>query len=138
MEVNIPMGGCSMKKSKTIAKKVSAVSDSNLFGAGAYLLGIITGIVLYLVKPKDKYVKYHAIQSILLTIVVWLAMVIVGTIVGVLAFTNTTLWAGIGISLMALINLTAVILWLYCMWKAHSGEKFKLFVIGDIAAKHVG
>ncbi len=112
--------------------------DSKLMGAVAYFLGAITGVILYFVKSEDKYVKYHAVQSILLTIAVWIVMIVLGAVFGLLTVANPLLGAGLGLALFGLIQLDFLLLWLYCMWKAYSGEKFKLPVIGDIAAKHAG
>ncbi len=124
---------------KVNAKKASAsVSDSNLFGALAYLLGILTGLILYIVKPNDKFVKYHATQSILFTIVVWLAVVVIGAASAVLAVTNPLLWGAVGFGLIGLVQLAALAAWLYSMWKAYSGEKHKLPFIGEMSEKHVG
>jgi len=35
--------------------------NSNLYGALAYLLGLITGVLFLVIEPKDKYVKFHAV-----------------------------------------------------------------------------
>ncbi|MBI4406465.1 DUF4870 domain-containing protein [Candidatus Micrarchaeota archaeon] len=132
-----------MAKKKAKAAKVSkpkegrSTSDSNLLGALAYLLGILTGIILYLAKPQDKYVKYHATQSILLTIVVWLIIVIIGAAFTVLAASNPVLWGTVGFGLIGLIELAAIILFLFSIWKAYSGEKHKLPFVGEMSEKHV-
>ncbi len=108
----------------------SGDSQSNMYGAVAYFATLLTGVLMLLMKPEDKYVKYHAWQAILL-----------GVVFGVLYFVALAFaaipYVGWIVALMALplLGLAYFILWLYCMWKAYSGEKFKLPVIGDFAEK---
>ncbi|MEW5955351.1 MAG: DUF4870 domain-containing protein [Candidatus Micrarchaeota archaeon] len=112
-------------------------SESNLLGAIAYLLGIITGLILYLLKPEDKYVKYHAMQSILFSIAVIIVWVVWGVIAA--AFTIGTL--GFGVLVVAPISiiiwLVFLLAWLYSMWEAFNGRKHKLPVIGEYAEQYV-
>jgi uncharacterized membrane protein len=107
--------------------------DENLEGAGCYLLGWISGIVLYVLEDENKFIRFHAMQSILvflpLTILGWL----LGGFFGIGAFWGHGyyfLWWGSNI-----IWVITVILWLILMLKAYMGEKFKLPIVGDIAEK---
>jgi len=111
-------------------------SDDNLMGALAYLLGIITGVIMYVMyKDKSKFVAFHGMQSIILGItvlVVWIAVVVVGMVLMFIPFLgwiiDIILWLG-----TALIILGTVI---FMMYKAYSGEKYKLPFIGEIAEKY--
>lgn len=53
-------GGEKMAQTKT-----SQDSNQNLLGALAYLGGFVTGIIILLVEKKNKFVRFHAMQSIL-------------------------------------------------------------------------
>ncbi|NYZ75251.1 DUF4870 domain-containing protein [Candidatus Micrarchaeota archaeon] len=114
----------------------SSANESNLLGAIAYLLGIITGLILYLMKPEDKYVKYHAMQSMLLTIAIIIIEVVWGVIAGVLTLGTLGLGLLIVAPLTMLLGLVFFVLWLYCMWQAFNGKKFKLPVIGEYAEQY--
>ena len=96
--------------------------DENIEGALCYLLLWITGIVFYIMEEDNKFVKFHAMQSILvflpLTIISWF-------------FSWFLWWLG------WLIGLLIFILWIVLMIKAFQGEKFKLPIVGDIAEKQV-
>lgn len=89
----------------------------NTVAALAYLLGWLTGIIVLLVE-KDKFVRFHAMQSIAifgaLTVFLWIPIIgwLFGPIIG-------------------------LILWLVLMWKAYQGEEFLLPVVGDFAKKQV-
>ena len=43
-----------------------ASSESRVFGLIAWLLGIIGAIIALVLKPNDRFVKFHAMQSLLL------------------------------------------------------------------------
>ncbi|HII60037.1 TPA: DUF4870 domain-containing protein [Methanocaldococcus jannaschii] len=103
--------------------KTSLGLDENIEGALCYLFGVITGILFYILEKESKFVKFHAVQSIILFGGLWVLSII-------LAFIPY------GWMLSGLVNLAAFILWIVCMYKAYKGEKFKLPVIGDIAEQY--
>jgi uncharacterized membrane protein len=106
--------------------------DSNLAAALACLLGFLSGIlflVIELVIEKDsQFVRFHALQSTMVFLVIFVATVV-----------TNTLWAipFIGWLMSILLNMLLVpltlILWLVLMFKAYSGERFKLPILGDLA-----
>ncbi|NPA38282.1 MAG: hypothetical protein GXN99_00625 [Candidatus Nanohaloarchaeota archaeon] len=97
--------------------------DENVEGALAYLLGIITGILFLLLEPKNKFVRFHALQSIFLFGGLFVLSIIASFIPV--------------IPLNALISLLSLILWIFMMVKAYQGEMYKLPVVGDLAEKYV-
>jgi uncharacterized membrane protein len=101
---------------------VANVSKPNTAAALSYVLGLITGLYFYLTN-KDKYVRFHAMQSIVLSIV----LMVISYIIGYLP--------GIGYMLSPLVNLAALALVIFLIIKAYHGEKFKVPVIGDFAEK---
>jgi|SRR5208283_1121251 len=109
-------------------------SDSKLFGALAYFLSIITGIVVFLVKKDDSYARFHAMQSILTGIAI-IVLAIVLFIVQIILAIIPILGIILSLLLGFVFYLGVFILWLFLMWKAYNGEKFKLPIIGDQAEK---
>ena len=95
--------------------------DENVAGALAYFLGIVTGLIFFLVEKESRFVKFHAMQSIL----VWLVIVGVSIVIGLIPI--------IGWLFDFLLIFASFFLWLFLMYKAYKGEWFKLPVIGDIA-----
>jgi len=93
----------------------------------AYLLGIVGGIVFYSIS-KDSYVRFHAMQSILL----WVTMAVVYVGLMILGLAMPFLWA----TLSWLVWLGFFILWIMMVIKAYQGERFKLPVIGQMAEKY--
>ena len=100
--------------------------EPNMAGALTYLLGFITGIVFLVLEKQSKFVRFHAMQSII-TFGGLFVLQIVLQIVPIL---------GALVSFFILFPL-GVVLWVFLMYKAFSGEKFKLPYIGDMAEKQI-
>ncbi len=120
------------------AAPVAGVSDeSKLFGALAYLLGIVTGIIVFLMKKDDKYAKFHAMQSILLGVAAFVIVVVLGIVGTIISFIPVIGWI-IGLLIAVLwfiIGLGLFVLWLLLMWRAYNGVKWKLPIIGEHAER---
>ena len=96
----------------------------NLEGLLCYFLGFVTGFVFYLVEKKNKFVKFHAIQSMLLFggfFVINLILLIIPVL---------------GVLIGTLLSLLSIVLWVLLMIKAYQGEYFKLPIVGEIAEKN--
>ncbi len=105
--------------------------DENIAGLLCYLLTWITGIVFLLVEEKNDFVRFHAMQSI----VVFLPLTILSWILT--AFRAPYYGYGMGFSILgaigSLVTILIIILWLVLMIKAYQGERYKLPIAGDIA-----
>jgi uncharacterized membrane protein len=110
--------------------KTSMGLDENVAGALCYVLGFITGIVFLVMEKDNKFVKFHAVQSI----ATFLPVMVIGWIITSILWSTPMMWWLAGIISM-LISLVELILWLVLMMKAYQGEKFKLPIVGDIAEK---
>ncbi len=108
--------------------KTSMNLDENVAGALCYIFGFITGILFFVMEKKNKFVRFHAMQSIIFSI----GVVIVLGIFQIISWFLWFLWV-----LTALIWLLIFIVWIVLMFKAYQGEKFKLPIIGDIAEQQV-
>ena len=100
----------------------SMSSDSKLWAALCYAIPIISIVVLVTDKKNDRFVLFHAWQSL----IGWIAAWVVGMVVAVVTF-------GIG-------GLCFPIIWLgflYFAYKAYQGEKFLLPVVGEFAEKQM-
>jgi len=93
----------------------------NTAAALSYVLGWLTGIVFLLIE-KDKFVRFHAAQSIV--------------VFGIL--TILVLIPGIGWVIAPLAWIIGFVLWLVLIFKAYQGEEFKLPWVGDLAKKLLG
>ena len=96
--------------------------DENVAGFFCYLLGFITGIVFLVVEKESRFVKFHAKQSTITFLGLFVVMLIIGWIpvLGILIF------------------VFSLILWLILMVKALRGEKYMLPVVGKLAEERTG
>jgi uncharacterized membrane protein len=103
--------------------KSSTGLEENVAGLLCYLVGWITGLVFFLIEKDSKFVKFHAMQSIITFVILMVA----SWILSVIPF--------IGGVLSGLVGILALVLWIVLMVKAYQKEKFKLPVVGDLAEK---
>jgi len=90
-------------------------------GALSYVLGPITGVI-FLVIEKDPFVKFHAMQSI----VVFVGLFILQWVLGL------TL---ILLPLVPIVGILSFILWLVLIYKAWQGEEWEVPFFGKFARK---
>jgi uncharacterized membrane protein len=123
----------------TMTEKSSTGLDANVAAALSYLAGFVSGVLFLAIEKDSRFVKFHAMQSMLVSvaaIVVYIAYTIVFMILWRLPFIGwiAGLFGTLGWALLALGFLG---LWLFCMFKAFQGERFKLPYLGEVAEKQV-
>ena len=102
---------------KTDVGKSSTGLQPNLAALLCYLAGIITGVIFILIEKENKYVRFHAMQSIITFGFFLVANVVLGFI------------PVIGWSFMPILGVLQLIVWIILMIKSYQGEKFKLPVV---------
>lgn len=100
--------------------------EPNVAGLLCYLFGWITGIIFFILEKDNKFVRFHALQSI----IVFGTLSIAGSVAGPIPFLN---WIA-----ATFLGLIAFVLWVVLMIKAYQGEKYKIPWAGDFAEKQVG
>ena len=105
----------------------------NLAGALTYLIGPITGIAFLVLEKENRFVRFHAMQSTIVSCALFLVsfglrfflyVPVLGWIVGIL----TGLVFGLG----------SFLLWLFLMWQAFQGTEWEVRVLGAFARKQLG
>ena len=104
-------------------RKTSTGLDQNVAGLLCYLFGWITGIIFLILEKENSLVRFHAIQSIIVFGFFTVASAAIGWI------------PIIGDFFSAAIGIIAFVVWIVLMVKASQGEKYKVFIAGDIADK---
>ncbi len=102
-------------------EKSSTGLEANVAGLLCYLLGWITGIIFLLLEKESKFVRFHALQSV----ITFGGLGVLSLFLGWIPF--------FGWLLAAVIGILSFILWIILMVKAYQGETFKLPIAGDIA-----
>lgn len=101
--------------------RTSSGMQQNLAGLLCYLAWWVTGIVFLIIEKENKFVRFHAWQSIFtfgaITIVqIILSFIpIIGWILGIL------IWIG------------SIILWAFLMYNTYQGKTTKLPITGNLA-----
>lgn len=95
----------------------------NVAGLLCYLLGWITGIIFLIIEKQNRFVRFHAVQSI----IVFGTLTMASALLGRIPF--------IGILFSIAIGIVTLILWLILMVKAYQGEQYKIPIAGDLAEK---
>jgi uncharacterized membrane protein len=109
----------------------------NIASLLCYICAPITGIIFLLIEKENKDVKFHAWQSLVFGV----AYVVVISLLEILAFILGMIASVLGIIVgffIPIIMLAAFIVWIVCLVKAYQGERWKIPVIGDFAAKKAG
>jgi uncharacterized membrane protein len=104
--------------------KTSMELDENVAGLLCYVLGWVSGLVFFLIEKKNKFVRFHALQSIIVFGVLTLASIVIGWIPFIGWVINSIIWV------------LAIVLWIILMIKAYQGEKYKLPWAGNLAEKN--
>jgi len=104
--------------------KTSMGIEQNVAGLLCYVAWWVTGLIFLLLEKDNKFVRFHAIQSI----VVFGAITVIAIILSFLG--------RIGSILGDIVWVLGVILWIVLMVKAYQGQMYKLPVAGDIAEKN--
>ncbi|MFC2009967.1 DUF4870 domain-containing protein [Chloroflexota bacterium] len=100
--------------------------EENVAGLLCYAGLWISGIIFILLELENKFVRFHAVQSIIVFGIYSVAMGVLGWI------------PFIGRFFIGIFSVVAFILWIVCMVKAYYGVRYKLPWAGDIAERWVG
>jgi uncharacterized membrane protein len=111
--------------------KSSTGLDSNIAGLLSYVLGWITGLIFFLLEEKDEFVRFHAMQSI----IVFGAITVVEIVLGL--FRLIPYVGVLFLVLQSLVGLIAFVLWVVLMVKAYQGARYKLPWAGELAEKYL-
>lgn len=101
--------------------------EPNVEAALSYFLTPITGVVVFLLEPNNKFVRFHAMQSIIFGIAWMGAYFISGALTAIL----------IGVLLLPIVTLGGFVIWLMLMWKAYNNIEWELPYIGKIARDQI-
>jgi len=95
--------------------------EPNVAGLLCYLGGWISGIVFLVIEQKNRFVRFHALQSI----VTFGALTVAAALLGWIPYAGDVFRIIIGI--------LAFILWVALMVKAYQGELYKIPLAGQVA-----
>ena len=92
-------------------------------GLLCYLGVWVTGIIFLFIEQKNKFVRFHAIQSIIVFVILGIASAFLSQI------------PLVGWFFGAIIGVLSFVLWIVLMVKAYQGQLYKIVLAGDLAEK---
>ena len=106
--------------------KTSTGMQANFEALLCYVFGWITGLIFFIVERENRFVRFHAMQSL----VTFGVLHIVIMVIGIIPFLG---WLVAGV-----LGIIAFILWIMLMMKAYKGEMYKVPWAGNFAEKQIG
>lgn len=117
--------------------------DGNVTALLGYLVGIIALILVFMEK-NNKFVRFHALQSVFWSLIWSVLFIVVGIIWGIASFVSVAAQSG---ALFGTVTLLFVLLFLvmtlvligglvFAAIKAYGGNNFKLPLVGSLAEKY--
>jgi len=110
--------------------KTSTGMQANIAGLLCYAVGWVTGLIFFLIEKENKFVRFHALQSMIVFGALFVLQIAVGMFMGAFLGVLIPFFNGF-------VALVSLVLWIVLMVKAYQGEKFKLPIAGDMAEKNV-
>src|SRR5258708_32001800 len=98
----------------------------------SYLLTWVTGIIFFLMEKQNRFVRFHAMQSIIF----FGGMTILSILLNIITGLNISFLSLISSILGGLVGLVIFIGWIVLMINAFQGKYFKLPIVGDYAEKY--
>lgn len=115
--------------------------DGNITALIGYPIGIVA-LILIFIEKDNKFVRFHALQSVLWSVgitVGFVVVLIIGIILGVvLAMVSQSLGTVVwGLTMLLYLGLFLALLGglAFGAFKAYNGEMFKLPIVGNLAEK---
>ncbi len=115
--------------------------DGNVTALIGYLIGLVA-LILIFIEKDNKFVRFHAIQSVLYQVgvgVILTVLVIAVTIIGLIfGMASSGLATIVGILSMLIFSVLGLIWFggmIYGAYKSYQGTEFKFPIIGNLADK---
>lgn len=112
------------EKRKSVTQTNSGLEE-NIAGALCYLAWAITGIIFLVIEKENNFIRFHALQAVITSVAIFIITIVISLI------------PVIGLIFSILLTPVILLLWLFMMWKAYQGERFKLPFVGDMVEKQL-
>ena len=94
--------------------------NENVTALLSYFFGWLSGLVVFLLEKDNEFVRYHAIQS----------MVVFGSLTILnIVFRFLPMFHGL---VVPILNIVGLVLWVVLMVKAAQHERFRLPIVSDV------
>lgn len=98
----------------------------------SYVLGWITGIIFFLMEKQNRFVRFHAMQSILF----FGGLSVLSIVLQVVSGFNIPFISFLALCVNGLLGIVGLVGWIVLLINGFQGKYFKLPVIGDYAERY--
>ncbi len=110
--------------------------DANIAAGLSYIVGWITGLIFFLMEKQNRFVRFHAMQSILFSAALTAFYILLNIVGFALALASIPflglLLSGVGF----IVAIGTLIVWIFLVINAFQGKYFKLPVLGNYAERY--
>jgi uncharacterized membrane protein len=107
--------------------------SQNVAAGLSYVLFWITGLIFFLMEKQNRFVRFHAMQSIIFFGGVTILNILINIVVAALHYSAFATAIG---CIGSIVGLAAFVVWIVLLINAFQGKYFKLPVIGDYAERY--
>ena len=116
-----------------INKKTSLGLSENIEGVLCYSFGFVTGIVFLFLEDENKFVRFHAIQSTIVFLPLFIIYIAITFLPMVGMIMDMMSWPIV----VPVFSVIMIIFWLFMMYKAFIGERYKLPIVGNFTERQL-
>jgi uncharacterized membrane protein len=113
-------------------KKSSTGMDPKIAVLLSYLFSWIGGLIFYLMEKENKFVKWNALQALILGIIEIICIIVVSVILGMIPYIGWFFFSWLGYVLAGLCWILAII----CIIMGFQGKSFRIPGISKLADKY--
>ena len=95
----------------------------NVAAGLSYVFTWISGLIIFLIEKQNRFVRFHAMQSLLF----FGSITVLSIVIGYIPYVNLLSWV---------LDLVGFVGWIFLMIQGFQGKYYKLPVIGDYAEKY--
>jgi uncharacterized membrane protein len=107
-----------------------AAKQTNPVAALCYLGFFVTGVIFLYLEPynRDEFIRFHARQSIGFTAAWFAVYIVLSVFIAVLPHPLSALL----VIVEGFVDLAFAIFWLFLMYKAYTGERYRIPQLADV------
>lgn len=135
-EYQTPYGASATAARPNANGPTSMGMDANIAAGLSYSVGWITGLIFFFLERQNRFVRFHAMQSILFSVVLTVFYVVLNIVSFALAITGIPFIGLLFTFAGFLVSLGALAVWIFLLINAFQGRYFKLPVLGAYAERY--
>ena len=112
-----------------MSNKTATGLDEKIDGLIAYVFLFFSGIIYLVIEKENKYVRFHALQSVIFSVAAIVVSIVVGIVLGWIPVIG---WLASKIVWLATVAAVA-----FLAYNAYKGVEFKIPFIGEIVYNQI-